>query len=147
MPSPSRSRGLDPPNIERESSNRMRVLFLDDDDRRHKEFKRSAVGAVIDRAFSAREAILLLRENSYDRVYLDYDMDDDPAVRRMDDYESGQVVAEWLAENAAGREGCLFIIHSRCKSGATAMQGTLQSAGLRAVLGEWTWRVDEPKTR
>ena len=58
----------------------MRVLFLDDDDRRHKEFKRAAVGAVMDRAYSAREAISLLRENAYDRVYLDHDLDDDPAV-------------------------------------------------------------------
>jgi len=81
----------------------MRVLFLDDDDRRHKEFKRAAVGAVIDHAFNAREAISLLRENAYDRVYLDHDLDDDPAVRAMDDYESGLVVADWLAENAAGR--------------------------------------------
>lgn len=124
----------------------MRVLFLDDDDRRHKEFKRAAVGALIDRAFSAREAILLLRENDYHRVYLDHDLDDDPAVRAMDDYESGQVVADWLAENAAGRQGCLFVIHSRCKSGANAMQRTLRSAGLRVIISEWTWRADEPRS-
>ena len=125
----------------------MRILFLDDDDRRHMEFKRAAVGAVIDRAYSAREAILLLRENAYDRVYLDHDLDDDPAVREMDDYESGQVVADWIAENTAGRQECLFIIHSRCKSGANAMQGTLLSAGLRAVLDEWNWREDSPRSR
>jgi len=125
----------------------MRVLFLDDDDRRHKEFKRAAVGAVIDRAFCAREAILLLQGNDYDRVYLDHDLDDDPAAREMDDYESGQVVADWLAENAAGRQGCLFVIHSRCKPGANAMQGTLRSAGLRVIIGEWNWRVDEPGSR
>ena len=123
----------------------MRVLFLDDDDRRHKEFKRAAVGAVVDRAYTAREAILLLGENAYDRVYLDCDLDDDPAARELDDYESGQVVADWLAENAAGREGCLFVVHSRAKQGARAMQATLRSAGLRAILGEWTWRVDQPK--
>jgi ABC-type sugar transport system substrate-binding protein len=111
------------------------------------EFKRAAVGTAIDRALTAREAISLLRENAYDRVYLDDDLDDDPAVRRMDDYESGQVVADWLAENAAGREGCLFIIHSRCKSGATAMQDTLQPARLQVVLGDWTWREDSPRSR
>ncbi len=110
----------------------MRVLFLDDDD---------------DRAFSAREAILLLRENDYDRVHLDYDLEDDPTAREMDDYESGQVVADWLAETEAGPQGCLFVIHSRCKAGATAMQRTLRSAGLQVVLGEWTWRADEPGSR
>lgn len=83
-----------------------------------------------------------LRENVYDRVYLDYDLDEDPEARDMDDYESGQVVADWLAANAAGRHDCLFVVHSRCKSGATAMLGTLRSAGLRAVTGEWTWRDD-----
>jgi hypothetical protein len=57
-------------------------LLLDDDDRRHKEFKRAAVGHVIHRAFSAREAIGFLRENAYDRVYLDYDLDDDDTPRR-----------------------------------------------------------------
>jgi hypothetical protein len=85
----------------------MLILFLDDDDRRHKEFKRAAVGHVVHRAFGAREAIRLLGENAYDRVYLDYDLDDDPEARGMDDYESGQVVADWLAENAAGRHDCL----------------------------------------
>ena len=123
----------------------MRVLFLDDDDRRHKQFKRAAVGAVVDRAHTAREAILLLGENAYDRVYLDHDLDDDPEAREMDDYESGQVVADWIAENAAGREGCLFVVHSRSKPGARAMQATLRSAGLRAILGEWTWREDSPR--
>ena len=29
---------------------------------------------------------------------LDYDLDDDPVMREMDDYESGQVVADWLAQ-------------------------------------------------
>jgi hypothetical protein len=69
-------------------------------------------------------------------------LNEDPEERDMDDYESGQVVADWLAENAAGRHDCLFVVHSRCKSGATAMLGTLRSAGLRAVAGEWTWRDD-----
>lgn len=123
----------------------MRVLFLDDDDRRHKEFKRAAAGAVVDRAHTAREAVFLLGENAYDRVYLDHDLDDDPAVREMDDYESGQVVADWIAGNAVGREACLFVIHSRSRQGARAMQATLASAGLRAVVGEWTWLVSEPK--
>ena len=120
----------------------MLILFLDDDDRRHKEFKRAAVGHIVHRAFGAREAIRLLGENAYDRVYLDYDLDDHPEVRGMDDYESGQVVADWLTENAAGRHDCLFVVHSRCRSGATAMLGTLRSAGLRAVTGEWSWRDD-----
>jgi hypothetical protein len=115
----------------------MRILFLDDDNRRQKEFKRMAVGHQIDRAFSAQEAIRLLQENSYDRVYLDYDLDDDPEEREMDDYESGQVVADWLAANAAGRQECLFVIHSLCKRGAATMLGTLRSAGLRAVTGGW----------
>lgn len=117
----------------------MRVLFLDDEERRHKEFKRAAVGAVVDRAYTAGEAILLLGENAYDRVYLDYDLDDDPAAREMDDYESGQVVADWIADNAAGRDRCLFVIHSRSKQGARAMHATLRSAGLQVILGEWTW--------
>jgi hypothetical protein len=52
----------------------MLILFLDDDYRRHKDFKRAAAGHVVHRACGALEAIGFLRENSYDRVYLDYDL-------------------------------------------------------------------------
>jgi ActR/RegA family two-component response regulator len=125
----------------------MRILFLDDDDQRHKAFKRASAGAIVDRACTAREAILLLGQNAYDRAYLDYDLDDDPSAREMDDYESGQAVADWIADNAADHRACLFIVHSRCKHGARDMQATLESAGLHAVLGEWTWRPDRHRNR
>ncbi len=81
-------------------------MFLDDDDRRHKEFKRAAVGHVVQRAFGAREAIRLLRENAYDRVYLDYDLDEDPEVRGMDDYQSGHVLGGRLYRR---NDNCFYI--------------------------------------
>ena len=118
----------------------LRVLFLDDDHRRHKAFKRAAqAGIVIDWAFDAGGAIRLLEHHQYDQVHLDHDLDDDPAAWEMDDYESGQVVANWLAENAAGRENCRFVIHSRSRQGANAMQATLRSAGLQVSVARWDW--------
>ena len=118
----------------------MRILFVDDDHRRHKAFKRTAKpGALVDVALDAGGAIRLLQEHQYDRVHLDFDLDDDPTAREFDDYSSGQVVADWIAAHAAGRGGCLFIIHSRNRRGASAVQATLRAAGLQVRVERWAW--------
>lgn len=53
-----------------------RILFLDDMHRRHETFFETVkdVGITIDRAFSADEAIELLKKHSYDQVFLDHDL-------------------------------------------------------------------------
>lgn len=120
----------------------MRILFLDDDDRRHKEFRRSARGHSVDHARSAPEAIRLLGSHAYDRVYLDIDLADDPTEADLDDYESGRAVADWLADHALGRHDCLFVVHSRNDAEAPAVLGLLRSAGLRAIRRRWSWPPD-----
>ena len=125
--------GLAPQTPREEAATPMRVLFLDNDERRQKQFRRDAAGASIERAYGAR--------------YLDFDLDDDPGARKLDDYESGQVVADWLAENPECRRDCLFVIHSRCEEGAAAMNGALRSAGLRVVIAGWTWRAGRRGSR
>lgn len=55
-----------------------RVLFLDDTEWRHAEFLRlvSDSGVELHRAWTAEQAIRLLRERRFDRVFLDHDLDE-----------------------------------------------------------------------
>lgn len=125
----------------------MRILFMDDDDQRHKDFGHNSIGNVVDHAYSAAEAIRKLGEQSYDMVFLDYDLESDPTLMQMDDYESGEVVAEWLAENSQGRQDCTFVVHSLNDQGSIGLTSILRSAGLNVIRSPWAWHKDPKKFR
>ena len=120
----------------------MRILFLDDDDRRHKEFKRNSIGNLVDHAHNAAEAICLLRKKTYDRVYLDYDLTSDPMEMSMDDYESGCIVVKWVVENLQPSQRTGFVIHSLNDTGSIEMLATLRAAGHKVHCKPWAWRFD-----
>ena len=51
-----------------------RILFLDDMDERHREFKRISIGHQVNHVYDAQRAIELLQTEKYDQVFLDHDL-------------------------------------------------------------------------
>lgn len=78
---------LNPPNAGPEGGT-TRVLFLDDMESRHSEFMRVVgmrEGLEIHRAWTAEEAISLLRERRFDQAFLDHDLSEVDVTCRVAD--------------------------------------------------------------
>lgn len=107
------------------------ILFLDDDLRRMKAFRRCNPRAVW--VQTARDCIKLLYQ-PWDIVSLDHDLGGETYVdsQRKD---TGMEVVRYILRN---RPACLvdtrFVVHSRNQQGATLMAKALSSAGYNC---EW----------
>lgn len=113
----------------------MRVLFLDDDESRHRLFKKAVgqtvPGARVDFAVHAQNAATYLSATYYDVVFLDHDLV--PA-----DYEgketklSGMAVAKFLFKGEGVKPG-VVVVHSYNQVGAAKMVQVLREGGISAV--------------
>lgn len=104
----------------------MRILFLDDNHDRHHAFRSLSIGHVVDHAYTARQAIDFLRENRYDLVSLDHDLDWQATAGLTPLEETGYVVADFIA--AMESAPTVVNVHSLNPVGAARMMDTLQSA-------------------
>jgi len=105
----------------------MKILILDDDSVRQREFSRRLIGEDVAHTFTAKETIDQLKLNIYDILFLDHDLGGKINVT------SGEgtrfEVAEWIKENP-DRKPHHIIIHSYNPIGAKNMQQCLPGSVL-----------------
>src|SRR6478672_2095696 len=109
----------------------IRVLLLDDDQRRHRWFRKRFAGDFLDVAATVEEARDLLEETSYDAIFLDHDLlPHHYESNDHDDYAStGRAIAEFLAERNDLSRAATIIVHTRNADAAIPMVQKLREAG------------------
>ena len=103
----------------------MRIMFLDDMKSRRDVFKQNSIGHSVDFAITAKQAIDLLKKNSYDAIYLDHDLEDEHYNSNEDHHEDGRFVARHLREMAQ-HHGKVVIVHSLNPDGRANIKSILQ---------------------
>ncbi len=99
----------------------MNILFLDDDETRHRFFQRNTIGHAVTAVRTAEEAKEALRTKQFDVVSLDHDLGG--AVFCPSDEHSGWEVARFIANDLADKPR--VIVHSFNPDGIAAMMGVL----------------------
>lgn len=107
------------------------VMILDDDERRHRWFKKRFVGDNVDLAATVDEAKELLSDHNYDAIFLDHDLL--PHHYESNDHEdfhnTGYAIAEWLNEHAELQRAATIIVHTRNADAAIPMVQKLRETG------------------
>lgn len=103
----------------------IRVLVLEDDPIRHREFSKQLIGSEYQIVTTAAEAINQLQTDTWDYLFLDHDLGGMVYVDSGDG--TGYEVAEWLAENPDRQPECI-ILHTLNPVGAENMQKKLPNA-------------------
>jgi hypothetical protein len=109
----------------------IRVMLLDDDERRHRWFKKRFVGDQLDVAVDVAEAKDLLEEYSYDAIFLDHDLlpHHYESNDHGDEANTGFAVAEFLNERTELQRAATIIVHTRNADAAIGMVTTLRESG------------------
>lgn len=107
------------------------VFLLDDDTRRHRWFEKRFAGDDLEIAETVEEAKELLRQHSYDAIFLDHDLlPEHYESNDHDDFSrTGYAIAEWLSENKELQRSATFIVHTRNADGAFKMVEKLRDSG------------------
>lgn len=120
----------------------MRVLFLDDMSSRWITFynRMKAPGVVLLHAWTADEAIGMLKEDTegYDYVFLDHDLDPG-AYEGTPQEKTGMDVVHYIVHNATAFPRTKFIVHSLNHPARERMCAALRDAGLTAVSSPGAW--------
>lgn len=111
----------------------MKILILDDDENRHKEFNKRLIGHSVKNVYWAQQTIKALEEEVWDCVFLDHDLGGEIYVRSGPN--TGYEVAKWLSENP-DKQPKRIIIHSFNSVGAANMKSLLPNAEL--IPGAWS---------
>jgi CheY-like chemotaxis protein len=114
----------------------MKVLFLDDDLNRHKQFKQhfGDESNSITYVETAEDAINALRSTQFDSIFLDHDLGGKYYVESTED--TGWGVAKWIAENLEYKP--IIILHSLNPVGAVRMYNVLKDAKFNPILSPFT---------
>jgi len=99
-------------------------MFLDDMKSRRDTFQKNAIGHTVDFAITAQEAIKHLKDNEYDAIYLDHDLEEDHYQVNKDEHEDGRFVARALREMVK-HHGKIVIVHSLNESGRLNIKSIL----------------------
>ena len=107
------------------------VFLLDDDNRRHRWFKKRFVGDELDIAETVEEAKEILAKNNYDAIFLDHDLlPHHYESNDHDDFSStGYAIAEWLNDNRDIQRASTIIVHTRNADAAIKMVEKLRESG------------------
>jgi len=109
----------------------IRVMLLDDDERRHRWFKKRFAGDLLDVAVTVDEAKELLVETPYDAIFLDHDLL--PHHYESNDHNdfdnTGYAIAEFLCEQKQLQRGATIIVHTRNADAAIPMVQKLRETG------------------
>lgn len=107
------------------------VMLLDDDERRHRWFKKRFVGDDLDIASTVGDAKVLLDEHTYDAIFLDHDLL--PHHYESNDHDdfanTGYAIAEWLNQRAELQRAATIIVHTRNADAAIQMVQKLRETG------------------
>lgn len=108
----------------------MRILFLDDNQTRHKTFKSQTIGASVDQAFTAIQAVEFLKNNTYDVVFLDHDLGEEHYKNQnCNDDTTGQFVAKYCESVKEQFNNTVFVLHTLNPVGRESMKSILENAG------------------
>lgn len=115
----------------RAERNPIRVMLLDDDERRHRWFKKRFAGDELDVAATVAKAKELLSESSYDAIFLDHDLlpHHYESNDHGDEANTGFAVAEFLKERPGLQRAATIIVHTRNADAALIMVTTLRESG------------------
>jgi CheY-like chemotaxis protein len=106
-------------------------MLLDDDERRHRWFRKRFVGDDLDVAINVEEAKDLLAESTYDAIFLDHDLL--PHHYESNDHtdfaSTGYAIAEWLNERPDLQRAATIIVHTRNADAAIPMVTKLRESG------------------
>jgi len=107
------------------------VFLLDDDERRHKWFKKRFAGDDLDIADTVEKAKELLSDTTYDAIFLDHDLlPHHYESNEHDDFDrTGYAVAEWLNEKSDLQRAATIIVHTRNADAAIPMVMKLRESG------------------
>jgi hypothetical protein len=109
----------------------IRVMLLDDDERRHRWFKKRFSGDLLDVAATVDEAKELLVENPYDAIFLDHDLL--PHHYESNDHQdfanTGYAIAEFLCDQKQLQRAATIIVHTRNADAAIPMVQKLRETG------------------
>ena len=107
------------------------VLLLDDDERRHRWFRKRFEGDELDVVESVAEAKELLAANTYDAIFLDHDLlPHHYESNEHDDFaNTGYAIAEFLNERAELQRAATIVVHTRNADAAIPMVQKLRESG------------------
>lgn len=107
------------------------IFLLDDDERRHRWFKKRFRGDEIDIAETVEKAKEFLGKYAYDAIFLDHDLlPEHYKTNDHDDYgNTGFEIARWLNENETLHRAATIIVHTRNADAAIRMVETLREKG------------------
>lgn len=107
------------------------VMLLDDDERRHRWFKKRFVGDELDIAANVEEAKELLAGQNYDAIFLDHDLlpHHYESNDHGDEANTGYAIAEWLNDRAELQKAATIIVHTRNADAAIPMVTKLRESG------------------
>ncbi len=107
------------------------VMVLDDDERRHRWFRKRFGGDDLALATTVEEAKKLLSLDSYDAIFLDHDLlPHHYETNDHDDYhQTGFAIALWLDENRDLQRAATIIVHTRNADAAIPMVQKLRESG------------------
>lgn len=110
------------------------IFVLDDDQRRHRWFKKRFKGDHIEITETVEDAKRSLQIGKYDAIFLDHDLL--PHHYKSDDHDdfdkTGYAIAEWLVENRDVQPAARIIVHTRNADGGLKMVEKLRE-GKRQV--------------
>lgn len=116
----------------------IKILFLDDDLRRHRRFEEhyNRPGIIIDYVETVEQAKNALKNNKYDIASLDHDLE--MRVMVESGPGTGYEVAEYIADNWSSLKRPTGVIcHSYNPEGAQNMYNKLYSCGCPVVIAEF----------
>lgn len=110
---------------------KLKILFLDDQEERHRSFLQRFGSDRIFQAYSANEAIRLLKEESpFDAVFLDHDLG---GFFLPSDDTSGYAVACYIANMKENMLPKTITVHSWNEEGALRMLECLRAAAVNVT--------------
>lgn len=94
----------------------LKILVLEDEQYRINWFKRNTIGYNVHYSKTVKEAIDYLKDNEYDIIYLDCDLNEDAYNNYkkgvLSDKDNGYEVCLWLKDHPESNKGAKFIVHS-----------------------------------
>ncbi len=109
----------------------LQIFILDDDERRHRWFKKRFKGDQLEIAETVEDAKRILEVGRFDAIFLDHDLL--PHHYESNDHDdfanTGYAIAEWLNENKNLQRAATVIVHTRNADGAIRMVEKLRESG------------------
>lgn len=103
---------------------KMRILILEDNQERVRQFMQKFVSAVVLCVEDADECIALLKTEKWDVLFLDHDLGGEEYVDSFSDEKTGYTVAKWLSKHTDRTPKHVFI-HSLNSIGALNIQNRI----------------------